>query len=936
MDSSRQYHFGGDYPSMIMGYLQGMSSMKLPALLFVGLCMIIAEVNGVNRTYVRSCYKDYNDGLLRFNIKNYWNDEEVISFFAFDDDDCGNTAMRLLSCSAPQDGDHFNFEITATIPIGADGNVEPDGTAVQISGPDSYCGLRYRDSTYSITLMSRVSTDMTAQTWVDQCKVFQCRLDDAVAANLDSLSDSDNQIAISAKLPEIRLVSPQYRMEMYVKHPGPDHSIMETGSVYDDAYLQIEMYPWFYPTGPDTVGNSFHFAFIDAKKGDGDFGGDKQGRLLISTTSSLRRGTTVKIESPLLVNNPETIIIYEKTTNDFELVLINEDDLHKGSFKVTAEQEISVVAIQRMSGSIASFTVLPDDALGLKYYGAFWSNDGDRMQIVASQDNTNVDIHMPEGDGDIMVIDGTNYREDEHCKIKLDNENDFKYISNIRKDSTGCIITSDKPIAVIVGQRLEEIGGKGEKDHIMMQLPPAPTFGRGRNVLTEKGGAKNRYIIMTRPSTNGRQTQYKIVSVQSGNTEVQWYKTPNNVELLNQFTQEARTFYLHEVDPDMAHEIYANAPIMIIQFTPSADNKKDFYDATMIPVLEVGNWASRLHFGLTDAYTKNHVLMIATRRGDHGFILLDGNPLVGVIWKDVVDDGFTNGASSEFVYTSYRLPASMDTGFHSLEGAHHSITLYAILYSESYGQETFSDNFLLPGMRVAPLAQTTDSCPQPGLDNDGLDNDCDGRIDEEERDGIDNDGDMLVDEDTFYQTDGPGRDVAFRAVDCYVSANSDFSPPSRKIVNPDGCLNMNEGAFSLINGGFHRITKHGQEPVIAVTGDFELAKFSDPGLNYIYFGCNLEFCEEFTDDTCNDKMCSAGIMGTSRRKRETSNTTINMVARVHIVDSYLPHKYQQSQTEIPEMGCVAISTFVIVAVVLVVLLLLTAVTAVYLTKRLRK
>lgn len=92
---------------------------------------------------MRSCYKDYKDGLLRFNIKNYWNDEEVISFFAFDDDDCDNTAMRLLSCSAPQDGDHFNFEITATIPIGADGNVEPDGTAVQINGPDSYCGLRY-------------------------------------------------------------------------------------------------------------------------------------------------------------------------------------------------------------------------------------------------------------------------------------------------------------------------------------------------------------------------------------------------------------------------------------------------------------------------------------------------------------------------------------------------------------------------------------------------------------------------------------------------------------------------------------------------------------------------------------------------------------------------------------------------------------------------
>ena len=47
-------------------------------------------------------------------------------------------------------------------------------------------------------------------------------------------------------------------------------------------------------------------------------------------------------------------------------------------------------------------------------------------------------------------------------------------------------------------------------------------------------------------------------------------------------------------------------------------------------------------------------------------------------------------------------------------------------------------------MLLVLFYQCVKSAPIPG---DGIDNDCDGKIDEEVRDGKDNDGDREVDED---------------------------------------------------------------------------------------------------------------------------------------------------------------------------------------------
>lgn len=69
--------------------------------------------------------------------------------------------------------------------------------------------------------------------------------------------------------------------------------------------------------------------------------------------------------------------------------------------------------------------------------------------------------------------------------------------------------------------------------------------------------------------------------------------------------------------------------------------------------------------------------------------------------------------------------------------------MYFIIIDPALTSYITKNNLLFqPGMRLAPIG---DFCtPSNGLSKDGLDNDCDDRIDEELLNGIDDDGDGLI------------------------------------------------------------------------------------------------------------------------------------------------------------------------------------------------
>ncbi|KAL5017418.1 hypothetical protein ScPMuIL_007007 [Solemya velum] len=904
--------------------------------------MLVANVNGETREISPVCRKDYNTGLFEIDVKVYPNDDTGIQFlYAFDDEDCKEPTQRLQECQGTLEGDFFHLNIIQTIPM-ANGQPIPDGQTQQVSSSAGsvHCGVRYADSKYKLTLASRITSDYSVWTRGEKCHKIECKLDDAIAMNLESLPSSDTSLAISGDLPVVELSSQNYRLEMFVKRPA-DHITMYNADIGDEAYLEIRMYPGFYPSGPDTLGYSYHFVLTQSLAGKSDtlYTGGWKIHLLVSTRSSLAsssiatRGVPVKIESNILKANPTVITLQSTNYKDF---ILTSDDLTSTTvtsayFKVTAEEEISVVAIQRRSGSTGSFTAIPDDALGTRYYCAFFSNMWDRLMLVATQDNTEVRIKLPLGENVMVELDNNDYKEYDTIVINLQKENDIKLLRRLDEDITGCIITSNKPISVTVGHRRIAVQN-GMDDHITMQLPPAVALGRKQAVLN---GGKNRYIFITYKSTGGRKNWFKLVSGENGVNEVRMYDAPGSTVLLNNFVSEALLFHEFQVGPDEAHEITATGPVMIAQFTASARVPGDFYDATLhyVPVIE--QWSNRYDFVLTETYTTNHVLMIAVRRAGTTKLRLDGGSIV-TAWDDVFDAQNSGPGTSEFQWTRYVLPNSVSTGYHKLEATDFAITFYAVLYSESNDIETFSDNFLLPGIRYSPLAQTMADCNDPGADGNIIDDDCDGRIDEEERNGLDDDGDGRVDEDIRWILAGAGYPKAFQPFDCWSSAYVDFSTPKRKIVNDDGCRNsVYDGkAFFLEGGGFKRLTNYGEEPVIARTGNFRMSRFEVS--DTIYFGCQLDFCLDWGDETCDDKMCDSGVYGNSRRKREAINDTYQAVAAVKIINfEQIAGQYQTSEPAFPVDSCIAISTFVIVAVVLGILVVLVIVAIVYLIKKLR-
>ncbi|XP_067936654.1 uncharacterized protein [Watersipora subatra] len=186
----------------------------------------------------------------------------------------------------------------------------------------------------------------------------------------------------------------------------------------------------------------------------------------------------------------------------------------------------------------------------------------------------------------------------------------------------------------------------------------------------------------------------------------------------------------------------SNKPILLTQFSQSQKTMNEIGDPTMIVLPSVEQWANAYTFSPTsNSYTgaknefyNNYVVMVAPSNRTAG-IIFDGQYLAPLFtsWYQIQDTLFSG--------TSF----AISDGVHSIQHEDPTITISVIVYGnadkESYG--------FAAGMRLADLispCETTYSVP-----GDGIDNDCDGRIDEEICEGnqiqTDEDGDGRFNED---------------------------------------------------------------------------------------------------------------------------------------------------------------------------------------------
>jgi len=160
--------------------------------------------------------------------------------------------------------------------------------------------------------------------------------------------------------------------------------------------------------------------------------------------------------------------------------------VHKG-IRVTAVEDISVMAMNQASATTDGYLALPKESLGIDYMVLAWknlpselppstdlfpTNGGSSLAVVATEDGTTVQI-VPSSTTGTRVA-GTPY-------TLLMNRGDTYFLLNTSPapgDLSGTSVSADKPVAVLGGHRCANVPSAFYAcDHAVEQLPPVSQWG---------------------------------------------------------------------------------------------------------------------------------------------------------------------------------------------------------------------------------------------------------------------------------------------------------------------------------------------------------------------------------------------------------------------------------------------------------------------------
>ncbi|XP_052077986.1 uncharacterized protein LOC127715912 [Mytilus californianus] len=439
-------------------------------------------------------------------------------------------------------------------------------------------------------------------------------------------------------------------------------------------------------SGPvDTAGKSFFLAFMN----DNEF--YQYSNVSITLTPVTSTPATIYVESSYSGWTTNLTLNYgdvkQLSARKYDVILLYDTTFH-GTFgiKITSTSDILVVA-QYISteSAVSSFLVYPADSIGFDYFAVteIKGKDG-KCVIVATKDNTKVRILLSLGANHTLSSSNFRiYRYGELITFKMKSRETYQFTGT--DDITGSRISANKPIAVFCG------GLSEDKGFVTEQMLHTQTWGKHYISPPFPDIQYVKLTIMSRGNKNH-------VTVNSSQCGISMYLSLN-------YSGSYVTEIFHLTLQQCVINILAEKEISVTVYMP----------------LNIGVNPSNLVLPSTDQYTSNSVFVVPETPFEASTTFF-----VGYI--------SSIGSVVEVTLDGTLLPQA---AHHEIGIGVHSITTDRDIFIYIFaGSAKKTDGSNLPGYSYAYVAsmlfqQIVQDCI-PRLETiDGIDNDCDGVIDED-------------------------------------------------------------------------------------------------------------------------------------------------------------------------------------------------------------
>ncbi|XP_035672719.1 IgGFc-binding protein-like [Branchiostoma floridae] len=474
---------------------------------------------------------------------------------------------------------------------------------------------------------------------------------------------------------------------------------------------------------PDNIYKKFMLGFIQ------NFVANRPAELFIAPAGD--DPATVTVNAPH-VSHTETVTIQPNNIQMLQVpaaIKMTEGGVSNRGIEITADVDIVVYGVNKEDYTTDGFLGLPEDVMSTEYIVASWGGTRSipaEIGVVGLEDGTEVTVNPT-----APVRFNNRYNGASRLTFNLDRF-DAAQIVSYWGDLTGSKVTSNKPVAVFSGHRCANVpAGTGWCDHIVEQMTAVTTWGKTFVTMPIAGRTGGDII--------------RIISSVDG-TEVNVHgQSPRTLN-------EGRYFDIETSSSDYL-SISASEPILVVQYNKgqAADGVQTDPFMMLIPPAE--QYDSRYTLGTVDSPTNTYTTYIGVviKTAERDGIRLDGSGITPT-WTEIPGSDYSAAA------------VQIAQGTHNVRHTNPTSVFSVYLY----GHTPYESFAAIGGSRLYFYGDPCD--PTETVSGDGVDNDCDMKVDEELRNGLDDDGDGLVDEDLASE-EGDVDECAENTHDC--DANAD-------------------------------------------------------------------------------------------------------------------------------------------------------------------